>query len=102
CDWQNIFAQELTMNSKNTFACTLLVLSFFLSGCEVEDSVLQQPGIIGTLVLGGIVVLVVCVFIVLRLNQLLTVLYARKVQKDREMLKEEILNLEGSDVEELL
>lgn len=90
------------MNSKNTFACTLLVLSFFLSGCEVEDSVLQQPGIIGTLVLGGIVVLVVCVFIVLRLNQLLTVLYARKVQKDREMLKEEILNLEGSDVEELL
>lgn len=90
------------MNSKNTFACILLVLSFFLSGCEVEDSVLQQPGIIGTLVLGGIVVLVVCVFIVLRLNQLLTVLYARKVQKDREMLKEEILNLEGSDVEELL
>src|SRR5690606_2466347 len=77
--------------------------SSLLSGCEVvDDGVLQQPGIIGTLVLAGIVLMVVCIFIVVRLNQLLSVLYARKVEKDRETLKEEILNLEGSDVEELL
>jgi cytochrome c oxidase cbb3-type subunit 1 len=91
------------MNRKNTFACIVLVLSSLLSGCEVvDDGVLQQPGIIGTLVLAGIVLMVVCIFIVVRLNQLLSVLYARKVEKDRETLKEEILNLEGSDVEELL
>src|SRR5690606_41364434 len=57
---------------------------------------------IGTLVLAGIVLMLVCVFIILRLNRLLTVLSLRKTQKDRDLLKEEILNLEGEDVAELL
>src|SRR5690606_27582751 len=87
--------------SKNTLACILAVASgSLLVGCR--EDVLRQPGIIGTLVLAGIVLMVVCVFIVLRLNRLLSVLSLRKAHEDREALKEEILNLEDHDVDELL
>ncbi len=81
-----------------------LVLGLFVTGCTGADdgNVFSQPGIIGTLVLAGIVLMLVCVFIILRLNRLLTVLSLRKTQKDRDLLKEEILNLEGEDVAELL
>src|SRR5690606_39633854 len=87
--------------SKNTLACILAVASgSLLVGCR--EDVLRQPGIIGTLVLAGIVLMVVCAFMVLRLNRLLSVLSLRKAHEDREALKEEILNLEDHDVDELL
>jgi cytochrome c oxidase cbb3-type subunit 1 len=90
---------------KDLFKYILPVMcGLLLAGCSDADSsdVLRQPGIIGTLVLGGIVLMIVCIFIVLRLNRLLSVLSARKIQQDRETLKEEILNLEDRDVDELL
>ncbi len=89
---------------KNLLKYTLPVVSGFLfASCrEADTGVFREPGIIGTLVLAGIVLMVVCVFIVLKLNRLLTVLAARKAQRDRETLKEEILNLEEPDVDEIL
>ena len=80
------------MNSvKNSIASILpiIVAAFVSTACMDSDSsgVVRQPGIIGTLVLAGIVLMAVCVFIVLRLNGLLSVLSARKAQKDLETLK---------------
>lgn len=93
-------------SGKNSIASILpvVIAAIVSAGCMdgYSEGVVRQPGIIGTLVLAGIVLMVVCVFIVLRLNGLLSVLSARKAQKDLETLKEEIINLPERDVDELL
>src|SRR5690606_12726864 len=65
-------------------------------------SILSQPGIIGTLVLAGIVLIIVCVFVVIRLNNLVKVLYYKSANKNLDKLKDDIINLSDVNLDDIL
>src|SRR5690606_40514273 len=79
-------------------------LAFFLTSCSSDDStsVFSQPGIIGTLVLAGIIMPVACFVVVLRLNDIMSLLYKKRQRKDIDELKEEIINLDDQSIDDLL
>lgn len=80
------------------------VVSLSMAGCTSgsDGSVFSQPGIIGTLVLAGIVLMVVCFVAVIRLNDIITLLYKKRQQKNIAKLKEEIINLDEGSIDQLL
>lgn len=79
-------------------------IPILMMGCSTDDSVslFSQPGIIGTLVLAGIVLMVACFVVVVRLNDIISLLYKKRQQRNIEKLKEEIINLDDNSIDELL
>jgi cytochrome c oxidase cbb3-type subunit 1 len=66
------------------------------------DSLFTQPGIIGTFVLAGIAIMVACVIVVMKLNSLIKILYRKQEGTTLARLKSEILNLDKTQIDELL
>lgn len=92
------FYKRLSAVLAGTFA------SLSMAACSPgsDGSVFSQPGIIGTLVLAGIILMVVCFVAVIRLNDIITLLYKKRQQKNIAKLKEEIINLDEGSIDELL
>ncbi|HEX5171764.1 MAG TPA: cbb3-type cytochrome c oxidase subunit I [Cyclobacteriaceae bacterium] len=65
-------------------------------------SLFSQPGIIGTFVLAGIAIMVACVIVVVKLNGLIKILYRKHGRSSFARLKNEILNLDNTQIDELL
>src|SRR5687767_13985278 len=69
---------------------------------EQTSSLFNQPGIIGTLVLAGVILGVVSALMAVRLNDLLKLLYKKRLKKNFEALKDDIINVDDVRVDELL
>lgn len=87
-------------------ASAIIILAVTLMGCSVDadgsQSILGEPGIVGTLLLAGIVLMVACVIVVAKLNGLIKTLYQKHKRKSLEQLKGEIINLNDNQIDELL
>ena len=80
----------------------LSILPFTSYSAGETSSLFNQAGIIGTLILAGVVLIIVSIFMAVRLNDLLKLLYKKRLQKNFEALKDDIINLDDLQVDELL
>ena len=83
------------------FGCSILPFAGY-SANETTSSLFNQAGIIGTLILAGVVLIIVSIFMAVRLNDLLKLLYKKRAQKNFEALKDDIINFDGLQVDDLL